>query len=373
MNNYKEIRLLLISSLIFSFLLTRCGQHDSKSSGSVGADTAIIYWENNKAIGILVPHTLIGDMPLDSASDWLHVYLLNSPVQSAIIGDYTITPDGVLFRPLVPFTPGLDYEVRLKGEPITHFRGPRFLGPKAMPELDIYPTIDTLPENALKLYFEFNKPMQEGKAMDFIRIVKNGKDTLPGVFLDMNNELWNKESTILTVWFDPGRIKRDLQPNKAMGPPLQQGNKYQLVVLPGWLDQDGKRTMFTYLKDFVAGSRDDISPDPAKWEIEIPKPETDLPVRVYFNESLDYVLIKNAIHILDDKGNPVEGIIEVDKNEVGFDFSPSAPWKAGDYILEVESRLEDNAGNNLNHPFDNDLTQQQKEQKESIRRPFQIR
>ena len=31
-------------------------------------------------------------------------------------------------------------------------------------------------------------------------------------------------------------------------------------------------------------------------------------------------------------------------------------WKAGRYRLKIESRLEDLAGNNLNRPFDRDIT-----------------
>lgn len=372
MKNYKEIRLLLMSSLVFSFGLSRCGQHDSKTA-EVTADTVSIYWENNKPVGVWVPYSLFGYMDYEAVIDSLQVYVLNSAIQSPILGDYDISRERIIFRPIVPFTAGLQYEVRLKGEPIGQFKVPGRDNNTAGPELTIYPTNDTLPENVLKLYLEFTRPMQEGRALNYIRIVKNNKDTLPGVFLDLQPELWNKENTILTVWFDPGRIKRDLQPNKTMGAPIQKGNKYQLVILSGWPDQDGKATAFTYLREFIAGPRDSTMPDPSQWKIEIPKPESDQPVEVIFNEPLDYVLIKNAIRILDGGGKPVPGTINVNDEEKGFNYVPSSPWKAGNYILEVESRLEDNAGNNLNHPFDNDLTQKQAQQKESVKRAFQIK
>lgn len=373
MKKDKEIRLLLISSLIFSFMMTRCGQHDDSKTAASSVDTVSIQWKDNKAVGVFIPRKLLNDMPDDSAQEWLKVYLTQSEYNQDLLGNYYIVADGIEFRPLVPFTPALEYQVRLKGEPISQFIVPTRKTGGDLPELSVYPTNDTLPENVLKLYVEFTKPMQEGKALDYIRIVKNNKDTLPAVFLDMRPELWNKESNLLTVWFDPGRIKRDLQPNKAMGPPLQKGNKYKLVILPGWPDQDGQTTMFTYLREFVAGSRDSTSPDPAKWRIEVPKPGSDQSVEVLFNESLDYVLIKNAIRILDDKGNAIAGTIDVSDEEKGFNFIPASPWKAGNYMLEVESRLEDYAGNNLNHPFDNDLAQQQTVQKESVKRVFQIR
>ena len=42
-----------------------------------------------------------------------------------------------------------------------------------------------------------------------------------GTFLDLQPELWNAEGTVLTLWLDPGRIKRDLIPNKELGIPLK--------------------------------------------------------------------------------------------------------------------------------------------------------
>ena len=81
----------------------------------------------------------------------------------------------------------------------------------------IYPTQDTVPENLLKIYLQFSKPMREGQALRHIELLKNNRDTLPGVFLDLQPELWNVDRTTLTVWLDPGRIKRDLQPNGPIG------------------------------------------------------------------------------------------------------------------------------------------------------------
>src|SRR5688572_5926845 len=163
MNKYKEIRLLLISSLIFSFMMTRCGQHDSNTVEAT-VDSVSIHWENNKPVGVLVPNSLLDGIAQEDAIDLLQVYILNSSIQSPILGDHDLTQEGVIFRPLVPFTPGLDYEVRLRGEPISQFEVPMPGSRTAGPELIVYPTSDTLPENVLKLYFEFTKPMREGNA-----------------------------------------------------------------------------------------------------------------------------------------------------------------------------------------------------------------
>ena len=36
-------------------------------------------------------------------------------------------------------------------------------------------------------------------------------------------------------------------------------------------------------------------------------------------------------------------------------FYPAEPWNTGNYMIEVEGRLEDLAGNNLNRLFEKDL------------------
>ena len=77
-----------------------------------------------------------------------------------------------------------------------------------------------MPENLLKIYLRFSHPMREGQSDKYISLIKNGKDTLPDVFLNLQPELWNEDRTVLTVWLDPGRIKRDLQPNLKLGNPL---------------------------------------------------------------------------------------------------------------------------------------------------------
>jgi hypothetical protein len=369
-NNTKKIRIWLLPVLVFSFLLIRCGHHDQKQQPA--APAIMIQWEKDKAVGLLIPFELLKDTPADSIDKWVQVYLATGTGNPAMLGRYITGMNKIQFVPLIPLTPDLSYEVRLKGESIGQIKIDGVVS-TGIPEIvTVYPTADTLPENLLKLYVEFSRPMQEGRSLDYIKLVKNG-DTLADIFLDLQPELWNKESTILTVWFDPGRIKRDLQPNLAMGPPLKKGVQYQLVILPGWPDKQGAICEYGYTKPFFTTIRDSLSPDPAKWVIETPKPESDQPVELVLHESLDYMLLKNAIHVTDDKGNDVPGIIGVKKKERSIEFTPSSPWKAGNYILEVESRLEDLAGNNLDHPFDNDMTQQQKEQKDVFKRTFQIR
>ena len=51
----------------------------------------------------------------------------------------------------------------------------------------------------------------------------------------------------------------------------------------------------------------------------------------------------------------MEGNLSVIKNEWGIRFHPEKKWPKGIYTLEVETKLEDSAGNNLLRPFDRDI------------------
>ena len=129
----------------------------------------------------------------------------------------------VIFKPMIAFTRGLKYKVYVRNELIDEIADTDLLIQSTAPEVvAVYPALDTLPENLLKFYIRFSKPMQEGDELQHIHLIKDGRDTMSSVFLDL--ELWNNERTMLTLWLDPGRIKRELQPNKLLGPPLNKGS-----------------------------------------------------------------------------------------------------------------------------------------------------
>jgi hypothetical protein len=46
----------------------------------------------------------------------------------------------------------------------------------------------------------------------------------------------------------------------------------------------------------------------------------------------------------------------VGAEERSWSFAPEAPWRPGSHELEIDTRLEDLAGNSVAHVFDRDLT-----------------
>ena len=340
----------ILWSPVFYFLFVGCTE--KKGTGSVS-----IQWEGNKAVAIIVPQQFLSSIPKDSVKELLHIRLSNA--DQPVIGDYSFKDDEVIFKPIIAFTRGLKYHLYVRNNTI------------APSIVAVYPLSDTLPENLLKFYIMFSKPMQEGDELKHIHLIKDGRDTLSSVFLDL--QLWNNERTMLTLWLDPGRIKRDLQPNKLLGPPLIKGSYYQLLIDKDWQDAEGILLKDDLAKNFFTSSHDSVSPDEKKWTINTPKAGTKEQLVINFNEPLDHVLAERTLSVTDAKGNQIKGKLKVNDNGDIVFFSPDSEWKSGDHALQIESRLEDLAGNNLDRLFDVDLSKKQELPKNIHKRQFEIR
>lgn len=332
-----------IGGLVFLAAFISCKSKDDNVE-------ILIEWKGRKPTGIIIPHSMIGNVSQDEVSDIIKIKKRGN--ETAILGDFKVLLHETVFHPVIPFTRGTTYEVSRNEKVVGSFA---IELPKEKAEvLNIYPTADTVPENMLKIYIQFSLPMQPGDALRHISLIKDDRDTLKNVFLDLQNELWSNDQTMLTLWLDPGRIKRGLQPNELLGPPLGKGHHYTLVVHKGWDTEEGVALQTSFKKKFFTGDRDDQMPDIMKWQLSSPRAGTKDSLLVQLNEPLDYQSVKHSVGIYDSDG-VVRGRIEIGNNERHFIFYPDAPWKAGKHILDVAPGLEDRAGNNLVQLFDNDL------------------
>lgn len=316
-------------------------------------DVFVVY-KDTSPIAFQISRDLFNNATDDSIIRSLTIHLEGNSIP--VLGELTIRDDKVLFEPVIAFTNGLTYVVKLGGELIATRNISQVDVPAQTYVQSIYPSGDTLPENLLKFYIEFTEPMQEGHALENLVLIRNGKDTLPDVFLDLQPELWSNDNRILTVWLDPGRIKRELLPNQKMGAPLEQDNSYRLLVRKKWRDAKGNDVAEDFEKDFYVGERDSFSPGYQSWTFSTPFSNSRDDLVIHLKESLDYQLLKNTIRVVDKDGKNISGRFTPDKNETTLLFYPEKKWKTGEYVLEIESRLEDLAGNNLNRPFERDIT-----------------
>ncbi len=346
----KWVRLAFIPGLTFFVCLFACRHAGENKSID-------IQWKNEQAIAILISDAFVRDIRPDSISALVRIHIAGQPNPVGILGAFEQKGNGLLFTPLIPFTRGMRYDVRVRGTHAGDFEIPENNTGNAPHVTAVYPSGDTLPENLLKIYLYFDQPMREGLSGKYVRLIKNERDTIEGAFLDLQPELWNPERTILTLWLDPGRIKRDLQPNKRLGAPMQRGTHYRVVVSPAWADARGMKLAESYQKTFVTIKKDSLSPRPAQWAIQSPTSSTKQPLKISFKEALDHSLLQEVFTIQDNNGTKVTGRWEIGKLEMYVNFIPDVNWKAGAYQILIEPRLEDLAGNNLVRAFDRDVTQ----------------
>ncbi len=274
----------------------------------------------------------------------------------SILGEFGQENGAFRFTPLIPFTRGLQYEILIGGARVGSFKIPEGNPEDAPILLGIFPSADTLPENLLKIYLKFSLPMREGQSGSFVTLIKNNTDTIKNAFLDLQPELWNADRTMLTLWLDPGRIKRDLQPNKKLGAPLISHNNYRITIAKEWQNQQNQNLNHTYSKNIISADRDSLSPQPSKWKIETPAKNTTGILQISFFESLDYGLLNETLSVYTNGGKNLPGNWKFSETESVAFFTPKEKWSAGAYSLRVETRLEDVSGNNINRPFDRDVS-----------------
>src|SRR5262249_4896985 len=149
-------------------------------------------------------------------------------------------------------------------------------------------------------------------------------------------ELWDSDYRRLTVFFDPGRIKRGLVPNLELGPPVTAGKRYTVVIDHEFLDANGLPLREAFKKTFRGTPAERAPIDPKQWAIGSPKAGTFGALDVIFPKPLDYALLQRCLKI-----PGVAGTVSVDDNETRWRFIPNQPWKAGEYNLSIDPALED--------------------------------
>jgi hypothetical protein len=302
------------------------------------------------------------------------------------LGSYEVDQDVVRFQPRFPLTPGVRYRAvfhpgkipgstEAKREPIV---AEIFL-PKPAKEPTVvqrvYPSGDELPENHLRFYVHFSAPMRQGGAYEHIRLLDASGKPVDHPFLELDEELWDPQGKRFTLFFHPGRIKKGLKPREELGPILEAGKTYTLVIDPEWNDADGNPLREGYRKAIQAVAALETSPDAKTWSVLPPSGGSLQPLRVIFSKPLDHALLERMIWVTDLHNRPLAGTVALTDHEKSWHFAPARPWQVGSYHLVVDTRLEDSAGNSIRRPFEVDVFHPIERQikTETIQLPFAIR
>ena len=306
----------------------------------------------------------------------------------SVLGSYAIGDDGVLrFRPIFPFDPGRPYSARF-GPTRLPGRDAATLDPIVavvkLPKPDVesstvveqvFPSGDRVPENQLKLYLHFSAPMSHVDGLEYLSLRDARGRTIDAPFLPLGTEFWDPEHLRYTVFFDPGRVKQELELNERLGRPLRAGETYTLVVDPVWPDAEGNPLKAPFEKLVTVGSADTTPLDLSTWRLQVPSSRSTERLVISFPEPLDHALMQRAISVEDEAGRPVEGEVEIGNWETRWMLTPSQPWPPGAYSVVALSIVEDLAGNRIGTAFEIDVfeTVEETPAGEEFRIPFEIR
>jgi hypothetical protein len=304
----------------------------------------------------------------------------------ALLGSYRVEEGMVRFEPRFPLVRGVRYQVVFEPARVPTRSALKeksvekeilLAKPKTEPTIvtQVYPTTDKLPENQLKFYIHFSAPMSRGDSYKHIKLLDEKGKAVDLPFLELDQELWDSTAQRLTVFCDPGRIKRGLKPREEFGPVLEEGKSYALVIERDLEDANGNRLKESFKKTFKVVAPDETQPDPKTWKVQAPAAGTKTPVVVIFPKSMDRALLERLVWVTDDRGQKPAGKATVTEKETIWQFTPEKPWKAGTYQLVADTRLEDLAGNSIARPFEVDVFRpvQREVKAETVKVRFEVK
>ena len=294
-----------------------------------------------------------------------------------LFGSYAIADGELAFTPAAPLAPGAMYHIvflppglseadsraafragfvtvtgKGKLELIHQVPEPAKSSTPAVQSL--HPSADVLPANHLKFYITFSEPMEQGVFMERIKLLRGDGSEIAGPFRE--TELWSPDKKRLTIWLHPGRQKTGVNLNEDEGAVLRENDSVTLVVSGEWRAASGQKIGADFKRTFRVTKADHVQPDPARWAVHPPKSGSRDPLRIEFPEPLDWALLQNSLSIVAPGGGATAGQVEIAAGEREWRFTPKKPWSAGEHRIKVSAVLEDLAGNNLNGPFEVDVS-----------------
>lgn len=282
-----------------------------------------------------------------------------------MLGTHAVSDEALRFTPAFPFDPGRQYEVRfdpsrIPGTPapagallVASVGRPAVATAPTTVVSQVYPSGDIVPENLLRMYVEFSAPMGRRSGIEHLKLLNASGEEIPGAILPLDYEFWSPDHRRFTVFFDPGRVKDGILPNREMGRPLTESGAMTLVVSREWRDEHGQPLKEEFRRSYRVTTADTRPIDTAAWKIQAPRAGGRDALVVTFPEPLDRGLLMRALGVRR-QGAAVEGEIAVSAHETRWTFTPKETWRAGGHELLALDILEDLAGNQIGRAFEVD-------------------
>jgi len=296
-----------------------------------------------------------GPAPPGGWAEAFALYASDDPGAPPMLGRHAHAGDTIVFTPR--FAPASGVRVRAlfrpqAGAPVTVWFGGVPAPPRAPTTrvVSVTPSAAVWPENVLRLYVTFSAPMRIGVAWEHLRVLDATGRAMGGMFVEIDQELWDPGGQRLTVLFDPARIKRGLVDHINEGPPLKAGETCTLEIDALWRDAAGGLLAAPHRQSFAVGPPLRAGLDPAEWRLTPPASGRD-PVVVDFPHPLDAALALRAFKVTR-HSEDVECLAELEEGETRLRLTPAARWRPGAHLLEADPVLEDVAGNRIGRAFD---------------------
>jgi hypothetical protein len=305
----------------------------------------------------------------------------------AVAANYRVTSDAVEVVPQFGMDPGRAYVVSVEASrlPVPRSVTPASpvsarlvvpLGPPSEPTTvtAIYPSADVWPENILRFYLHFSSAMSAESAVGHVRLIDEDGQEVVDALLEVDVDLWDTTYTRRTVFFDPGRVKQGIRPNRELGRALTAGRRYAIVVGEDWPDASRQPLKNGFRHEFTAGAAIEQGLAPTQWLITPPPAGTREALVVQFPWPLDEGLLHRAVGVTSEDGTAVDGRINIGPDQTSWTFTPDAPWQRAPHALVVLSLLEDPSGNKVGEAFEFEMFEQpMTATPERISLPFQLR
>jgi sugar phosphate isomerase/epimerase len=281
------------------------------------------------------------------------------------------------FTPRFPLQPGTTYRVFFDKQ-TAEFTVPNPRPAVATAITAVYPEAGVLPENTLRMYVHFSRPMKKGDSYKHITLTRDDGVEVKYPFHEIDEGLWTPDGKRLTLLFDPGRVKRGLKPREEEGPILEEGKKYTLTISKDWPDEAGFPLKQGFTKAFSATKPDDEPIDPAKWAITPPNNQARriLPMWVKLSKPLDHALAERLIWVTDAAGKRMDVPLKLESLDTSIQIGEyDRHWAAGKYKLVIDTRLEDVCGNRVGRAFEVDILRPVTKQIETktVEIPFEVK
>jgi hypothetical protein len=293
----------------------------------------------------------------------LRVQVKGSGIATA--GTYSIAGNALQFRPAFPLDEGREYTIDLVLDGVAGIdraRGvsrtmalPASTEAPATRVLGIDPTAAVWPANVLRIYIHFSGPMSHESGLG--KIVLRGGDgqEVTEAFLPLEADFWSPDHLRYTVFFDPGRVKRGILPNRQRGRALVAGQRYSIDVAKEWRDAAGRPLVASFHREFAAGPAIERPMRVEDWRVETSRVATRDPLVVTFPWPIDRALAERALSVSAADGTPVAGRGSVSDGDLQWSFTPASVWTAGEYRLSALPILEDPSGNQIGRAFELDM------------------